>query len=193
MLIGAEAVLTKDGDNILKERIPKGYRQKDLDKKLRKFRTRTEAKLLREAKRIGVNTPSIVEESDFSIKMNFIEGDKVKDIFNNNYEELSKKIGEVISKLHNADIVHGDLTTSNMILKNNDLFLIDFGLGGFSKKIEDKAMDLYLLKEALESTHYDVLEKSWKIILKNYIFKDADKAIKTLSKIEKRGRYNKER
>ena len=84
-------------------------------------------------------------------------------------------------------------STENMILKDSNLYLIDFGLGFHSQKIEDKAIDLYLLHEALESTHFNVLKKIWKVILETYkkSYKEAEKVIKTLSDIEKRGRYQK--
>jgi Kae1-associated kinase Bud32 len=189
MLVGAEAVIKKQGNTVVKERVKKSYRLEEIDSSLRKFRTRTEANLIREARRAGVNVPNIIEESEYSIKMELIKGDKVRDIFDGNFEEISEKIGITVSLLHKNNIIHGDLTTSNMILKG-DLYLIDFGLGYFSRKTEDKAMDLYLLKGSLESTHFSVLEKAWKIILKSYDF-EKEQVIKTLSKIEMRGRYKK--
>lgn len=190
MLIGAEAVLTKKDGFVIKERIKKGYRLSALDEKLRKSRTRKEASLLREARRAGVDTPEIVEEGGFSIKMKHIEGERVKDALSEiNCPDICKKIGEAAGKLHSSNIIHGDLTTSNMIVKGDKLYLIDFGLGFSSSKAEDKAMDLHLLREALESTHFSIAEKAWQEILKNYAYGEADKVIKTLSKIEKRGRY----
>jgi Kae1-associated kinase Bud32 len=188
---GAEAKLYREDGVLIKERVRKGYRIVEIDEKLRKRRTKQEAKLLREAKRIGVAVPSILEEQDFIIKMEFIDGEKIKDILNeDNAEELSEKIGKSIGLLHSYDIIHGDLTTSNMILKD-EVYFIDFGLGFFSKKKEDKAVDLYLLHEALESTHFKVKEKAWKIILKSYqrTYLGSEEVIKTLSKIEKRRRY----
>ena len=190
MIIGAESVIKKEGNKIIKTRIKKSYRLEKLDEKIRKTRNKKEANFLRKVRRLGLNVPNIFYEGDFSIEMNFIDGKIVKDIFNENFEYVSEKIGKMISVLHKNNIIHGDLTTSNMILKNRKLYLIDFGLGFFSQKIEDKAMDLYLLKTILESTHFLFAEKSWKIIIKNYNF-EKEQIIKTLSKIEKRGRYNK--
>ncbi|MBI2076193.1 MAG: Kae1-associated serine/threonine protein kinase [Candidatus Aenigmarchaeota archaeon] len=189
---GAEAVINLENNQIIKERIRKGYRLTQLDETLRKKRNRNEASLLREARRAGVDVPQILDESEFSIKMEFIGGVKVKDAMNeNNAEELAEKIAASVAKLHNKGIVHGDLTTSNMIIKGNNIFFIDFGLGFFSQKAEDMATDLYLLHEALESTHFSVMEKAWKTILNAYKegFSGADKVIKTLAEIEKRGRY----
>ncbi len=189
MLIGAEAVLKREGDALVKERVKKGYRLSVIDEKLRKSRTRKEANLMREARRAGIFVPEIIEESEFSIKMKYIEGRQIKDVLDErNLAAVCRMIGEAAGRLHSNNIIHGDLTTSNMILSSG-LYLVDFGLGFSSSKTEDKAMDLHLLREALESTHFSIMEKAWGIILKNYAYSEADKVIKTLSKIEKRGRY----
>ena len=189
---GAEARITREGETVVKDRIVKGYRLKEIDERLRKRRTRIEASLIRAARRAGVHVPSILEESDFSLKMQYIEGKKIKDVLEKeSLEDLSAKIGQSIARLHIYDIVHGDLTTSNMILHKGTVFFIDFGLGFQSKRIEDKAVDLSVLHEALESTHSELKEDAWKIVLAAYRkeFQEAEKVIKTLHEIEKRGRY----
>lgn len=189
---GAEAELTKEEGIVVKERIKKGYRLAVLDDKLRKRRTATEAKLLREARRVGVLTPQILEEDRTTIKMEFIRGKKVKDILSkSNLKGICKEIGRNIALLHSYDIIHGDLTTSNMLIKDGKIWFIDFGLGFISRREEDKAVDLYLLREALESTHFQIIENAWKAILEAYKshYPDSNKVIKALSKVEKRGRY----
>ncbi|MFH0832847.1 MAG: KEOPS complex kinase/ATPase Bud32 [Candidatus Aenigmatarchaeota archaeon] len=188
---GAEAMLRREGDALVKERIKKGYRIAEIDERLRKKRTKSEANILRAARRI-INVPQVIAEGNYEIKMEFIGGELVKEVLNeNNCIEISEKIAIAVARLHSYDIVHGDLTTSNMILKKNDLYFIDFGLAFFSKRTEDKAIDLHLLHEALESTHFAVLDDAWKTILKVYSeeYSEAGKVIKTLSEIEKRGRY----
>jgi len=190
---GAEAILYRDGKKLVKDRIKKSYRIQEIDNRLRSRRTKLEARLLRKAKAI-IYAPQVLNEDKFKIEMDFIDGEKVKDILDEkNCEQICDLIGRNIGSLHDYDIIHGDLTTSNMILKDADVYFIDFGLGFISKRAEDKAVDLYLLHEALESTHFDILEKAWKIILKAYreSYGDADKVIKTLQKIEKRRRYAK--
>ncbi len=192
---GAEAVLYVSEDGVLvKERIKKGYRLGAIDDNLRRKRTRTESRLLREARRAGANTPQIHEEEAYSIKMEFLKGEKIKDILNEkNMTMLCTEIGESVGKLHSFHIIHGDLTTSNMIFLSGKVFFVDFGLGYQSHRIEDKAVDLHLLRQALESTHFSVAGKAWKIILKAYERNnsDADKVLRTLHAIEKRGRYAK--
>lgn len=189
---GAEAVLIKKDNEVVKERIRKGYRVAELDESLRKSRTRTEASLLREARRAGVLTPHVNDVSDFTIEMAFVDGEKVRDVMNEkNCVQLSEKIGAAVANMHKFGIIHGDLTTSNMILSVEGLYFIDFGLGFHSAKVEDKAVDLHLLHQALESTHFSVAEKAWNIILKVYAgnYKESPNIIKRLSAIEKRGRY----
>jgi Kae1-associated kinase Bud32 len=192
---GAEAVLFLDENgSLVKERIKKGYRLDAIDGPLRKRRTRSEAKLMREARRAGVLVPQILEERECKIEMEFIEGKKVRDaLTDGNLEEICTKIGESAGRLHSFGIIHGDLTTSNMIISAKKLYFIDFGLGFQSKRIEDMAVDLRLLKQALDSTHYNMSEKAWKIILKAYQINcsDASSVIRTLAEIGKRGRYSK--
>ena len=100
-----------------------------------------------------------------------------------------KKVGEQTAKLHQNSIIHGDLTTSNMILKDSQIFLIDFGLGFISAKIEDKAVDIHLIKQALEAKHFQNHEELFQNFLKGYKWKDSKKVIERLKVVEKRGRY----
>lgn len=187
---GAEAVIYREGNELVKDRIKKGYRIPELDTKLRKERTRAEARLLTEARSVGVSTPKVLEVSETKVRMELIEGEKLRDILNIR-PELAEDIGTAIGRLHAAGIVHGDLTTSNMILSEGKIFLIDFGLGFFSKKPEDLATDLTVFKEALRSVHFAVLEKVWVEFCSSYgkEFSGAGKVFKALESIEKRGRY----
>lgn len=191
---GAEAVIRREDSNVVKERIKKNYRLSQIDEKLRVRRTRLEAGLLSEARRVGVHTPRIIDVRKYEIEMEEVSGNIVKDILNDdNLEIIGGEIGRSVAKLHEYNIVHGDLTTSNMIKSSDGIYFIDFGLGFSSQKFEDKATDLYLLYHSIGATHWNLLEKFWKIILNSYKahFKEADKVIKTLDQIEKRGRYKK--
>lgn len=203
---GAEAVLYREKEVLVKERLKKGYRIAEIDNVLRARRTRNEASLLRKAKAAGVFAPQVIDEEKFILRMQYIEGKKVKDALNaKTCKDICKNIGKSIGILHGFDIIHGDLTTSNMILKDKrktdaqsasiDIYFIDFGLGFISKRPEDKATDLYLLHEALESTHYDLLKNAWKLILKAYVenYGESNSVINALKKVEMRRRYtNKE-
>jgi len=189
---GAEAIIYKRDGIAVKDRIKKMYRLDAIDRRLRKQRTRSEANLLREARNVGVHTPKTFSVSESVIEMELIDGDVVKDILNEEtIEDIVVKIGRNIASLHEYDIIHGDLTTSNMILKDSKMYFIDFGLGFHSNRQEDKAIDLYLLHHSIEATHWKILKKLWKILIDTYRsnFSGADKVIKTLIQIEKRGRY----
>jgi Kae1-associated kinase Bud32 len=122
-----------------------------------------------------------------------IDGKLLKEAFDKNYVKFSEEIGEQIAIMHNNSIIHGDLTTSNMILnkKADKVYFIDFGLSFFSDKFEDKAVDLHLLKEALESKHYKVWQAAFKIVLNSYEkeAKDSKTILNRLKAVEKRGRY----
>lgn len=192
---GAEAKIILNGDLIIKDRIKKSYRLKEIDEKIRKHRTKSEKKLLEKASKI-INAPNPFPLEEFNkIKMPFIKGEKLSESLNSfslkKQKELCKEIGKEIAILHKNEIIHGDLTTSNMILtKDNKLYVIDFGLGHISIKIEDKAVDLHLLKQALEARHFENWEVLFNEVLKGYEnYKDYSKVLERLKAVEKRGRY----
>ncbi|MFA4960840.1 MAG: KEOPS complex kinase/ATPase Bud32 [Candidatus Pacearchaeota archaeon] len=178
---------------ILKSRISKSYRHPIIDKQIRIRRTRSEAKILNKALSLGINVPSVIKTEKFNLEIEYIKGDKLSEKLNyfskQKQSTAMKMLGEQTAKLHDAEIIHGDLTTSNTIFKKNKLFIIDFGLGFFSPKIEDKAVDLHLIKQALEAKHYKNYKELFEQFLSGYAPKDKEKIIKKLETVEKRGRY----
>jgi len=234
---GAEATITfyKRKNWVFKDRISKSYRIPEIDDKIRKQRTKAEAKLLLKASQtinIPVPEKNYSQEEHFRITMPFIKGKKLSDNLEDfslkKQKQILRQIGKDVAKLHDANIIHGDLTTSNMILaspstnllpsqKNSSLaefqqsivtksdakqpiasnsepiiFFIDFGLGFISHKFEDKAVDVHLLKQALEAKHF----KNWKILYQEFEKgyksankKQAEKTLNQMIKVEKRGRY----
>jgi TP53 regulating kinase and related kinases len=190
---GAEAKIFSDGEKIIKDRIAKGYRHPQLDEQIRRRRTKSEAKILTKAFEAKVNVPRVIKAEKFQIEIEFIDGKKLAEKLSSFDEkqqfEIMKKLGEQTAKLHEAEIIHGDLTTSNTILKKGKVFLIDFGLSFISKKIEDKAVDLHLIKQALEAKHYQNHEKLFERFLEGYKWKESEEIIKRLDVVEKRGRY----
>lgn len=189
---GAEAVISEEAGAIIKERTTKGYRIKELDDSIRRKRTKSEARLLREARRCGVTVPYIIEENDYSLKLEKISGKKARDAFT---VRAAAGMGSALAKLHSNGIIHGDFTTSNIILNSKSVFIVDFGLSFFSPKDEDKATDLFLLKENLNASHPALAAKAWNAFLKAYKkpYSGAVKAIKILSRIERRRRYKGEK
>ena len=189
---GAEAKLFLEDDKIIKQRFQKTYRVKEIDDTLRGFRTRREAKILQKLAAISFPSPKLIKNDEKeNLVIEKINGKLIKDVLGMpDYEKLCEEIGEKIAILHSNSIIHGDLTTSNMIMAG-EIFFIDFGLSFFSEKAEDRAVDLHLLKEALESKHYKIWEEAFKIVLDAYK-KEAKKSgetLKRLEAVEKRGRY----
>ena len=192
---GAEALLILKGDEVTKRRIKKSYRLLSIDDNIRKLRTRSEGKLLEKASRL-VSIPKIikVDEKTKEIVMEFVDGKRLSDFLDSfpleKQKEILRFVGEETAKLHDADIVHGDLTTSNMILHNSKIYFIDFGLGFHSHKAEDKAVDIHLLRQALEAKHFKHWQELFEYFLRGYsISKHDSLIIRQFKKVEARGRY----
>lgn len=197
---GAEGILFHEGERLVKKRIKKGYRLEELDSEIRRFRTRREGRLMERASKL-ISVPRVfsINERDMIIKMEFIKGEKLSEKLDSFDEKkriaVCNLIGKNVALLHNKDIIHGDLTTSNMILKKDKLYFIDFGLGFIDSKAEHKAVDLHLLKQALESKHYENFESSFSAVLEGYkkFSKEYKKIISRFNQVEERGRYKRKK
>ena len=189
---------------IIKTRIPKRYRPPNLDLQIRTYRTIHEPQLMHEAKTAGVPTPLIymVNVPEASITMEYIEGQQIKQMLTKTPQEqrheICVEIGTLIARLHSHGLVHGDLTTSNMIQnKEGKIYFVDFGLGEKNSEVEAQGVDLHLMKRALQSTHYLFWEECFKNILCGYTsvlgVDCAEKVYEKIREIERRGRYVEER
>lgn len=188
---GAEAVISLDNNQITKHRLKKSYRFQVLDEKLRFRRTKSETKIIKKLFNI-IPVPKIIDSDKENIFMEFINGKKLSEHLENlDYKTICKQIAENITKIHNQDIVHQDLTTSNMILSNKDnkVYFIDFGLGFHSNKVEDKAVDLHLLKQALDAKHFSIADEAFVRVVKGYRAEKYKEILQRIEVIEKRGRY----
>lgn len=192
---GAEALLYHNPDGTLvKERVRKNYRIAALDEKLRQFRTRREAKILKKLADIGIPAPILqsVNDKNMTITMSFITGKLVKDVLATNPESYGLDMGRKIGRMHANDIIHSDLTTSNMIV-DGEIKLIDFGLSYISPQTEDKAVDLHVLKQALQSKHHEISESCFNAVVQGYqqTNPEALAVLSRLEKVELRGRNKK--
>ena len=190
--IGAESVVYLYKDTVVKERLKKLYRIKQIDESIRRRRAKLEFSLMKGAFESGIRVPAPIKISDdgYKIYMRYLGEDRFKDNFSLKH---MAELGEEVAKMHKLGIVHGDLTTANLMLKDNKLYLIDFGLGNYSNKDEDKATDIFLLKNALNTRHPKESEAAFKIFLKSYrlVYGKQFKGIEThLKDIESRRRYN---
>ncbi|KAL1919949.1 uncharacterized protein VTP21DRAFT_1881 [Calcarisporiella thermophila] len=183
---------------IAKERFPKTYRHPSLDQKLTTRRVTQEARSLHKCRRAGIDvpTPYFVDLTKHVIYMEKIIGKTVRDFLLNkpdqkDVEEVMGRIGEALAKMHAADVVHGDLTTSNLIVRdgNHSLAIIDFGLSYVSALVEDQAVDLYVLERAFLSTHPNS-ENMFASILNAYAkhAKQSKPVLKKLDEVRLRGR-----
>mmetsp|Transcript_3485 Transcript_3485/g.6555 ORF Transcript_3485/g.6555 Transcript_3485/m.6555 type:complete len:286 (+) Transcript_3485:73-930(+) len=190
---------------ICKERFSKAYRHPDLDAKLTKTRCRFEARILEKcAQKSDIRVPKVIRISPPSLYLEYLDGPNVKTYLQEmnahqkdkdgdvtmisekqeafpapriEYSKLAERIGAMVGRLHSIGVVHGDLTTSNMILlwksqgeptQDFDLTLIDFGLAKSTSSVEEQAVDLYVLERALESTHPELPDNFLDILLKAY-------------------------
>ncbi len=181
---------------IVKKRVPKGYRIEELDRKIRAERTRAEARALHRAKEAGVRTPYIydIDLVEMEITMERLELPRVKDVLDDmpvkEKERVAAEIGKVVAGLHSNSIIHGDLTTSNMLIDGERIALIDFGLAEITKEKERMASDLRVLKEGWRSAHYRD-EELVETIFNSYAssWEGGKEILRILEKAEGRRRY----
>ncbi len=197
---GAEAELRRTEflgrSAVEKYRVPKAYRLAPLDEELRRTRIRTEARLMAEARAAGVSVPVIydVDLVDNKIVMEFVDGPTLKEVLDEGGDRARKnarEVGRIAGRLHRAGIIHGDLTTSNMILRDGRIVLIDFSLGGKADTAEERGVDLHLLREALTSAHKNAAAY-YREVLAGYretLGGEAQASIAKVKEIESRGRY----
>ncbi len=197
---GAEAELRKveflGRPAVEKFRVPKPYRVGALDEDLRRARIRMETRLMAEARAAGVSVPVIydVDLVDNKIVMEFIDGPTLKEVLDRGgvpAKEAAREIGRIAGRLHRAKIIHGDLTTSNMLLRDGRIVFIDFSLGGKGDTAEERGVDLHLLREALTSAHKNATAY-YREVLAGYretLGGAAKDSIAKVQEIEGRGRY----
>jgi N6-L-threonylcarbamoyladenine synthase/protein kinase Bud32 len=184
---GAEAEVSPAGDDVVKRRLPKGYRTRSLDQRLISERTRAEARMIALARAAGVRTPVIRDVTEDAIKMERIEGTLLKHLLT---EGHVYDAGVCVGRLHGAGIIHGDLTTSNIIIADGVPVFIDFGLSYRSCETESQGVDIHVLFQTLESTSRNA-ECLKDAFVRGYItaFAGAADVIRRVDEIRQRGRY----
>ncbi|KAM9365624.1 EKC/KEOPS complex subunit TP53RK [Pholidichthys leucotaenia] len=193
---------------IVKERFPKRYRHPVLDEKLTQRRTVQEVRSILRCRRAGICAP-VVYFVDYTSHCIFLEeilsSSTVRDHITSaqqsgsceeaELQRLAERIGQILAQMHDEDVIHGDLTTSNMLLRSSpeggesNLVLIDFGLSYISALPEDKGVDLYVLEKAFLSTHPNT-EPLFEKLLNSYTVssKKSSAVIKKLDEVRLRGR-----
>jgi len=184
---------------IIKERYPRHYREPALDNKLRQHRTRSEARLIREAREAGVPTPHLLDLDlkNSVIVMEFLPFPSLKQVLSSGEQSSSwpaflRETGRLVGLLHSHGIVHGDLTTSNILVNGKTLHLIDFGLSEKIDEIEAMGVDLHVFSEAFESTHSGLLPLL-KEFFEGYLTARPESGkgvVQRAAEISRRGRYH---
>jgi len=182
---GAEATVRIEKDRVIKTRLPKAYRLPALDAALRKQRTRREARLLRKLHSI-IRVPAVLEESGDKLILERIHGEPLKRHVS---PTRCLACGQTVGKMHAAQIIHGDLTTSNLMLehpnqKTERIALVDFGLSFPSHKLEDMATDVHVLEELVPKECFEAFWKGYESTQPT-----AAEVSKRLEKLKSRGRY----
>jgi len=204
LALGAESKIVKitrlNQSFILKIRPKKPYLHPEIDELLRSNRTARECKTLTIARTLGIPTPTIhsIDLRSHTIMMDYIEGKTLKDIAKkagkDEIQRLCTKFGQLIALLHQGDVVHGDPTSSNVIVGNDSkLWMIDFGLAEFNASVEMKGVDLHLIRRAFETTHWDNQDTMLTATIEGYrevLGSKADSVLKRMEEIRERGRYH---
>jgi len=179
-----------------KARVPKTYRLKELDDGLRRSRIRTEARLMAEARTAGVSVPILydIDLEEAQIVMEYIPGPTLKEVLDRGGPgslAAAREMGRVVGRLHRGGIVHGDLTTSNMLWRDGRIVMIDFSLGAKDRGREARGVDLHLLREGLVSAHARATSYYREVVrgYREVMGREADDIIATVKEIETRGRY----
>jgi len=206
--VGAEAVLVRTKwfglEAVEKIRVPKPYRDPALDVQIRQQRTIHEAKMLFQQRKNGIPCPVVYEVnlSKLSIVMEYIEGELLKKalpkLAPSSLSRVMEAIGSYCGQLHEKGFVHGDLTTSNVILTpSKDVVFLDFGLMEYSPSLEGFGVDVHLFLRSLESMHSSKKDLCFKYFLEGYAKvrgpQKAEEVLRRVEEIRRRGRYVRKR
>ncbi len=198
---GAEAIISNgrflDLPIMIKHRVPKIYRHSRIDSMIRLHRIRSEAKIMTYAWKLGVNVPSLfgIDIQAYSLFIESIQGELLYEIAKTtpNKELLSifSELGNQIGILHSNDIIHGDLTVFNVIVKSQkETCIIDFGLAKISVELETKADDLLTFYSTLKAINLN-FQNLFKSFLDGYlkVYSEGKKTYQQMKKIQSRARY----
>lgn len=166
-----------------------------MDERLRRLRTRREARALIRLPEMGVPTPTLYEvDLDLSLLITeYIPGRTLKQATESSFDpDHYRKLGKLVGRMHEHGFVHYDLTTSNILVSGDDLYIIDLGLSEDSDDPEDHAVDLRVFERCLESSHPEVKEEAWRAFLRGYREEReeaTDTVLRALEDLKSRVRY----
>lgn len=175
------------------------YRIEGLDRTIRRQRTLHEAGMIADAKAAGVETPFLyfLSEPEATLVMEYVAGTRMKDAVSSlrgrEAARLFHLLGSAVARLHAAGIMHGDVTTANVIIRDGKLVFIDFGLSIHSTRTEDHAVDLRLIKETITGAHASLAGPGTEALFEGYREVVGSRVMASVQRqlrgIERRGRY----
>jgi TP53 regulating kinase-like protein len=179
-------------DVVIKDRIQKRYRIKELDDSIRAQRTKNEARALYAASSHGLNVPNVLLVEGTNLYIRKIAGTSLHEYINGRLKMPGAMLGRAAHDagtacgiLHNLDISHGDYTPANMMIdRKGELWIIDFGLAERTRSAEEKALDLLLMKRAVSAKLFESFLKGYRKSCTSHA-----EIINRLMEIEQRGRY----
>lgn len=189
---------------VVKLRISKPYRHPDYDRVFKHRRTLTEAKVMTYLRSLGVRAPSVlyIDPDAGLIVMEYVDGCRLSECLSEMPEErvaeIALDIGRQASIMHVNSVYHGDLTLANALLSfKNEVYIIDFGLSGYSRDVEEYAIDVHLLDRSVELLYPELrnafMDGFWKGYSINASTSFVEKLKDKVRDVRLRGRYIEER
>lgn len=180
---------------VAKRRVAKAYRLPELDRRIRRERTKLEAHVTQEARAAGVRAPRVfdVDLARAQIVFEFVQGPSLRQFLHAkepNALDACTEFGRLVGRLHESGYVHGDLTTSNVLTGPEGPVLIDFGLASRSDEVEYRGVDLHLIERTFASTHperddyFDAFQSGYA-----HAFGGSARALERMNDIKTRARY----
>ncbi len=198
---GAEATLTAASHFgrlvVVKQRRPKAYRIPEIETAIARGRMRNEARLLRRARQAGVGTPAVLDADPEAqtLVLEYLGRRALRETFDTlpgpEWRLAARAVGEAVGRLHSAGIIHGDLTTSNIVLKEGAVHILDFSLGQVADRVEERAVDLKAFKDSFAATHLSHAA-DFGLVLQGYravLGAAGAQVVAHIGKIERRRRY----
>lgn len=191
---GAEAIIVNcnyfSTASVAKQRLPKAYRVRQLDSKLRKERTKLEARIMHRAKSTGTLCPLVlnVDLNKCELIETRLSGEKLVDYLSKHSKDAAvlQNAGVQLARLHNAGISHGDSTTSNFMVDSGNVYIFDFGLSQFDASLEEQAIDLLLFSKSVSAEQFKQFVKGYE---KERGEKETQKLLTQVAEIQSRARY----
>ncbi|MDE1833658.1 MAG: Kae1-associated serine/threonine protein kinase [Candidatus Micrarchaeota archaeon] len=172
----------------IKERVSKAYRVRELDSSIISQRTRSEARIMALASSSGVPVPNLMFVGGSRIYMQLLKGETLNRVLDRvpskRLAAVMADLGRYLALMHNVGISHGDYTPANALVTPNGVYVIDFGLASVGNSVEDRALDLLLMKRSVDSKAFSGFIRAYRSAGKG-----AKPVLERLAEIERRGRY----